>query len=515
MRRGLQVHDAGLPGTPREVAIQTDRELTIQKSCYLEDVFDTDYPPDIAVSAGNQETSGRMSNEQKKTIQVAQLFSRRYGLSSLIPRPGQSHINYCAKKQRVGSYCPFDCLPESILHDIFSRLSIPDLLIARQSCVSWYRIVSSCQIFQKLYDERNHESWIALCSSSRLNPNGFVLFNANDAKQYHFLSLAQHVADPMTKSWLLQGVADGLMLLASREGRLAVANPLTRRFRLLPDAKLSSRLRLESCLKKKLWQPRLKKKPWQPHHLPSISINIFGDSASKSFKVMVWGELRNKQVHVLVYNSRTDTWTIQLCPEIDHNLFRHLSHSTTDGTTIYCNSNYRHSVRPRRMVSYNTETLSSVVEEMPGMDLSGIDGTRLERVQTIGMVAYKSQIFLLGILAGILRPLILVGLWAANPSTEQWKLVTKTPLEWGSMNPMDFGSCEAAAAYDGKQSVSIIVRKGWRMRLLKLNLETNEWKKGGNPEQITWSTLTSAGASEDKNEPFKAFQMELKFCTAM
>lgn len=167
------------------------------------------------------------------------------------------------------------------------------------------------------------------------------------------------------------------------------------------------------------------------------------------------------------------------------------------------------------MVSYNTETLSSVVEEMPGMDLSGIDGTRLERVQTIGMVAYKSQIFLLGILAGILRPLILVGLWAANPSTEQWKLVTKTPLEWGSMNPMDFGSCEAAAAYDGKQSVSIIVRKGWRMRLLKLNLETNEWKKGGNPEQITWSTLTSAGASEDKNEPFKAFQMELKFCTAM
>jgi len=143
------------------------------------------------------------------------------------------------------------------VHDILSRLSIPDLFIASQSCLSWYRIVSSCQIFRELYDERNHEPWIALCSSSSLNPNGFVLFNAHDPKQYHFLSLS------LTKSWLLLGVVEGLLLLASREGRLAVANPLTRRFRLLPDAKLSRRLGLESCLKKKLWEPRLNKKAWQ------------------------------------------------------------------------------------------------------------------------------------------------------------------------------------------------------------------------------------------------------------
>jgi len=502
-------------GTPREMTIQRGRELTIQKSYYLEDALDGDDASEVAVSAESQGTSRRISIEQKKKIEVAQLFTRRYGLSSLTPQPNRSHINSCAKKQRVRSYYPFDGLPECLLHDILSRLSIPDLLIARQSCVSWYRIVSSCRIFQELYDERNHESWVALCSSSRLNPNGFVLFNANDAKQYHFLSLTQHVTDPMTKSWLLQGVAEGLMLLASREGRLAVANPLTRHFRLLPDAKLSSRLRLQACLKKKLWQHRLKKKPWQTNQLPSISINIVGDSASKSFKVMVWGELRNKQVHALVYSSVTDTWTIQLCPEMDHNVFRYLSHSTTDGTTIYCNLNYLRSARPLRMVSYNTETLLTVIDELMGMDLSGIDGTRLERVQTIGMVAYKSRMFLLGVLAGILRPFTVVGLWEANPSAEQWKLVTKMPLEWGSKNPMDFGSCEAAAAYDGKQSVSIIVRKGWRIRLLKLNLDTKEWKTGGNPEQITWSTLASTGASEDKNEPFKAFQMELKFCTAM
>jgi hypothetical protein len=55
----------------------------------------------------------------------------------------------------------------------------------------------------------------------------------------------------MTTYWFLQGVADGLMLLVSRKGRLGVVNPLTRRLRLLPDAKISSHLCLESYLKKK------------------------------------------------------------------------------------------------------------------------------------------------------------------------------------------------------------------------------------------------------------------------
>jgi len=230
---------------------------------------------------------------------------------------------------------------------------------------------------------------------------------------------------------------------------------------------------------------------------------------------MVWGELRNKQVHALVYSSMTDTWTIQLRPEIDHYFFRYLSQSTTDGTTIYCNSCYRNTARPYRMVSYNTETGLSVVEGLWGMDLLGIDGTRLELVQIIRMVAYKNRIFLLGVLDETLRPLTLVGLWEANPSAEQWKLVTKMPLEWQSVNPIDFGSCNATAAYDGKQSVNIILRKGWSMKLVKLNLDTKEWKAGGNSEQIIWSTLISKVASDDKNEPYKAFQMELKFCTAM
>ena len=353
------------------------------------------------------------------------------------------------------------------MHDILSRLSIPDLFIASQSSLSWYRIVSSCR---ELYDERNHEPWIALCSSSSLNPNGFVLFNANDPKQYHFLSLS------LTKSWLLLGVAEGLLLLASREGRLAVANPLTRRFRLLPDAKLSRRLGLESCLKKKLWEPRLNKKAWQQNQVPPLSINIVRDSASSSFKVMVLGEVRVKEVHALVYSSITHEWTIQFRPELSHLFFRYLSHSTTDGTTIYCNS-----VRRRQMLSYNTQTRVSIVEEMRGIHVQ----TRLGRAQTIGMVAYNSQIFLLGVHHEPLRPLTLVSLWASNPNAEQWRLLTKVPLDWGDNNPVDWGdSCETAAAYEGKHSVSIILRKEWKMRLLKLNLNTKECKTDSRPSPV-------------------------------
>lgn len=167
------------------------------------------------------------------------------------------------------------------------------------------------------------------------------------------------------------------------------------------------------------------------------------------------------------------------------------------------------------MVSYNTETLVSVTEEMWEMDLTGIDRTRFEGVQTIGMVAYNSRIFLLGVFDERLHPLTLVVLWEANPNAEQWTLVTKMPLEWGSMNSVGFGSCEATAAYDGKQSVSILLRKEWNMRLVKLNLDTREWKMSGNPEQLTRSTLISTVASQNKNEPFKAFQMQLKFSTAI
>jgi len=51
MRSGLQIHHVGLQGTPREVAIQADRELTIQKSYYLEVFLDGDYASEVVVSS--------------------------------------------------------------------------------------------------------------------------------------------------------------------------------------------------------------------------------------------------------------------------------------------------------------------------------------------------------------------------------------------------------------------------------------------------------------------------------
>lgn len=453
--------------------------------------------------------------DPKEKVQIIQRFSKRYGLSSLT-HPSQYQS---PNKKPTPPSCLFERLPEYIVHDILSRLSIPDLLMAGQSCVAWHRIVSLCPIFQQLYDERNHQPWIALTATSPNNPDGFVLFNANDANHCYFLSLAQHLAAPMTTSWLLKGVADGLMLLASTQGRLAVVNPLTRRIRLLPDAKITPRLRLESCLKKKLWHH---------DHLPSISMNIAVDLGSKTFKVMVLGEVRINQVHALIYSSLTDTWTIKLCPEIDHKLFRRFFHSTVHGKTIYCTSIYPltincTSIYPKWMVSYNTETQLSVIEEIPLMDFSEIGRTRFRRVQTIGIVGYENRIFVLGVVSGrhallLWRPFTVVGLWEANPGARQWKLFTKTPLEWVDNYRMDFRSCEIAAAYDGEKRVNIIARHGWmRTICVQVNLDTKEWKmlSDGKIENRTSSTIISRSASEKRNKVVQAFHLKLKFCTAI
>ena len=141
------------------------------------------------------------------------------------------------KKRRVDGSTEWllDRLPEAILHDILSRLSIWDQFRARLTCVSWHRIVSSCNYFKQLYDGRNQESWIALTSDPQ-NPLDYCLFNNNSSK-WHFFQ-ARYQADP-NKCWLLQAAADGLMFFVSREGIMLAANVLTRCFRLLPDTKVS------------------------------------------------------------------------------------------------------------------------------------------------------------------------------------------------------------------------------------------------------------------------------------
>jgi len=309
------------------------------------------------------------------------------------------------------------------------------------------------------------------------------------------------------------------MLVANRKGTLAVANPLTRRLRLLPDAKISSHVCLASCLKKKLWQ----------HDLPSISINIVAESELQTFKVMVLGEMRMKEVHALIYNSLTDTWTIKRCSDINYKLFRRFFHSTVHGNTIYCASIYPltincTSIYPKWMVSYNTETQLCVAEEIPLIDMSEIGSTSFRRVQTIGIVGYKSRIFLLGVVVGkhkllLWRPFTVVGVWETNPGARQWKLWTTTPLEWVSTYSLDFRSYEMASAYDGEQRVSIIARNGSSRNItLELNLETKEWKmlSAGIAENKNSSFITSGSATyRRRDKGVKAFHMKLKFRTAI
>lgn len=485
MGRGVEIHPDELHDQ-----LQDPSELAIKESDSLE------------VVGGNDP-----SEEIKKPVLIDQKNKRHFTRRSLLtsgttPRE-DSQLNYPIKRGRIGStpsYSIMDCLPEHIIHDILSRLSIPDLLRARQSCIAWHRMVSFCHIFQQFYDSQNHQSWIALTSSSRLNPDGLLFFNTYDANQYCFLSPAQHLDGNMSKAWLLQGVTDGLMLLASREGRLGVANPLTRRFRLLPDAKVSLRLRLESCLRKNLWRDQV----------PSMSISIVGDLASKTFKVVVLGEMRNRQVHALIYSSVTDTWTLKLCSEIDHNLFRNLSHSTVEGNTIHCIAidRKRTWLSPPWMVSYNTETHLSVVQNIERIEYDYYR-KRLLWEQTIGVVAYKGKIFVFGVASRPVPVPIIVCLEAENPGVQELKILTTTDLDW------EKSIGEVAAAYDGKHSVSIIARNGSSAILAELNLETKEWKTLDGIAAEIGSRSKSASHEDSRNKVFKAFHFNFKFCTAI
>lgn len=352
------------------------------------------------------------------------------------------------KKRRVdrSTECLLDRLPEAILHDILSRLSICEVLRAQQICVAWHNMVSSSNIFQRLYDSRNQESWIALTDGPQ-NPFDFCLFNNHSNKSYFFQTMYE--ADLTNSCWLLQGTADGLMLFVSSEGKMVAANALTRSFQLLPDTKVSTRLGLQSCLKKKLWGSNC---------TPSMSINIVVDSATKTYKVMVWGEVRSGQVHSLVYSSATDKWSVRLCSEISYGLFRRPFHSTVHGNTIFYTSTHM-------LTTYDTQTDLFVVKlrnlRMPRriMDMA------VRRVHIITITVYKSQIFILCVVMGW-RSSAVMGLWQANLTHGQWELLTSHGLQ--------FYSHRVAAAYDGKHSITIIPRMRGS-NIMSLNLDTKEW----------------------------------------
>jgi outer membrane protein assembly factor BamB len=303
-----------------------------------------------------------------------------------------------------------------------------------------------------------------------------------------FFFQARYQADPGA-SWLLQGAADGVMLFVSSEGKMVAANALTKRFRLLPDTKVSPRLCLESCLKKKL----------RGSNSATISINIVVDPADKTFKVIVWGELRLNQVHALVYSSAADVWTVKLCSGINCRLFRRPFQSTVDGNSIYFSS-----MDKSVLVRYDTETglfEANLIDRFNPRLL----GRLVKPVHDIMMVVYKNQIFLLGVIvcrSG--HSSALVALWKANHTHSLWEFQTAHGLQ--------FASCEVAAAYDGKHNIIIIPRmQGSKM--IFLNLNTREWRMSDGDTQ--WRSPDRNPRQQNVSEAFRAFHLKLKFCTAI
>jgi hypothetical protein len=112
MGRGVEIHPDDLHDQ-----LQDPSELAIKESDSLE------------VVGGNDP-----SEEITKPVLIDQKnrrhFTRRSLLTSGTTPREDSQLNYPIKRGRIGStpsYSIMDCLPEHIIHDILSHLSIPDL----------------------------------------------------------------------------------------------------------------------------------------------------------------------------------------------------------------------------------------------------------------------------------------------------------------------------------------------------------------------------------------------------
>ena len=275
----------------------------------------------------------------------------------------------------------------------------------------------------------------------------------------------------------------------SKEGKLAVANPLTRKMRILPDTQVTSKLNLHQCLKGRVWS-------WRTA-TPSIHLSVqtvVDNGGEKTFKVTVWGELRTRQIHLLVYSSATDSWSTQLCSDVDHRFFKS-PFFNVDGHTIYVTSPYR----SRPMVArYDTDTGLFVVNQRRTLQFrEWFRRIVVERVQIIGTIAYRSQILLLAGIVGEYKgiPLALVALWQQDTTGLQWQLFTAKRLRYPTL--------EIAAAYDGNSSVTIIQNM---ICVMTLNLESREWN-------MTFSNPASVGGT--RGDPVLAYHMKLKLCTAL
>ena len=148
----------------------------------------------------------------------------------------------------------------------------------------------------------------------------------------------------------------------------------------------------------------------------------------------MWGELRTGEIHVLVYNSSTDTWTSRLCSdEVDKGIFRSHTFSAVDGNTIYVLSLFRyHSL----LASYNLDTGLFFEQRKTWPPHRWFDNKLIDRVETLGIIAYKSRIHLLILIfchdnRG--NPFALVGVWKSNPDGTLWDLLTTEGLPFPSM----------------------------------------------------------------------------------
>ncbi|GLJ49861.1 hypothetical protein SUGI_1059550 [Cryptomeria japonica] len=183
------------------------------------------------------------------------------------------------KKQMKRQANHFELLPEEINAKILSRLPLPNVFQAQSVCHSWRTIVCSSPHFQKLWDEKNNEQWLAMDDCD----GGVEIFNTNGEfkkKMFEF-----------SNSWILKAAGGGLLLyLNESDGMLQVVNPLTMEARQLPDPIMGELEHLSFYLT-----------------IEPAAIDLIVDSTTKIYEVIVFMGLK-ETAYLLIFRSSTSFW---------------------------------------------------------------------------------------------------------------------------------------------------------------------------------------------------------------
>eukprot|EP00252_Welwitschia_mirabilis_P025702 TRINITY_DN8158_c0_g1_i1.p1 TRINITY_DN8158_c0_g1~~TRINITY_DN8158_c0_g1_i1.p1 ORF type:complete len:560 (+),score=91.19 TRINITY_DN8158_c0_g1_i1:1325-3004(+) len=490
----------------RKCSEREDEDTVLDDEHFVEkkgQVIDSEifYRPSKLVPVGTSDNSmlATINVNKKKEMEVVRTFSKMYGMSSVEALKDYSHER---ERKRSTEKCLFDFLHESLLYEVLCKLSLPNLLVAQLSCKSWHQIVSSCNVFHRIYDEKNRENkdlWLALSCSVRHNnkkyfscfTDCFSLFklSARDgcliAKQYNFAQLFDDLICIDNSEWSLKQAIEGLFLFASKNGKLALIQPLTSHIKVLPSATTACKISLQTYLSKSF---------------RCLRILMAGNCHNRGLRVVIIAETKRFNLEAIVYNSLTDSWKVNKITGADISLFKkHLVKSSFWGNIIWCSINYHD------LFGYDVET------GLLSRWIMSTDYAHTSFFRVLSVFVYRKKPFLLCGWSNYNHGrFIELCVLEAKLQEKRWEVFMKATLAGAlriSITP------SALTSYDGNDSVIVLPKSGSRMLMLDLGTKSGKILDCNPVSSVNDSRCLNTFSGLRKAE--SVYHLKLKFQTAI